>query len=76
MLCQLFLNHPRKTGVHSRCYEKDDFNKLSEEQREEIFEHRKYLIKRRDRKRVKFSKNGQNFNESTMSKMVAKELEA
>ena len=62
-----------KTLVHFQCYRRDEFNKLSEE--EKLFEYSKSISKKRGMKNFKFLKNGQNFSESSSSKMFTKELE-
>ena len=55
-------------------HEEDQFHKLLEAQKQELFEHRKYLNKKGDRKRVKISENDQKFRQDAMSKMIAKDL--
>ena len=64
-----------KTRVQFRCFKKDEFYKVSDEQTEDLFEHRKSIGKMGDEKRVMFSKNDQKFNKSDTSKMSAKVLE-
>ena len=55
---------------------KDKHYKLSNAQKEELFQYRKSINKKAGGKRVKFARNGQKFSKSTTSKIFVRELEA
>ena len=61
-----------KTGVEFRCCKKDEFRKLSKEQREELIEHRKSNNQPK-KKRVNFNSSDPR---KSISELVAKEIEA
>ena len=61
-----------KTRVEFRYYKKDEFRKLSKEQRKELIEHRKSNNQPK-KKRVKFDSSDPH---ESISKLVAKEIEA